>query len=71
MAKCKMMTPAELREARVEMGLTQQTLADSTGHDVRTVRRWESGESPIKAPMARLIRHWLAQHERRAARFRV
>ena len=65
------MTPAELKSARDEMDLTQQTLADSTGHDIRTVQRWESGDSPIKASMARLVRHWLTQHQRRAARFRV
>ena len=65
------MTPAELKSARDEMGLTQQRLADSTGHDIRTIQRWESGDSPIKPAMARLVRHWLAQHQRRAARFRV
>ena len=65
------MTPAELKSARKELGMTQQKLADWTGHYIRTIQRWEAGDSPIKAPMANLVRNWLAQRQRQAARFRV
>ena len=58
------MTAAEFKAARLEMGITQKLVADSTGHRTRTVQRWEAGESPIKPKVATLIRHWLAEHRK-------
>jgi transcriptional regulator with XRE-family HTH domain len=42
------MSPAELKTARHELGLSAQAFARLIGvHDGRTVRRWESGDAPI------------------------
>ena len=41
------MTPETLRSMRVALGWTQLRLATATGVSLRTVVRWESGESPI------------------------
>lgn len=40
---------ARLRELRIAAGLTQQELANRRGVDVRQVRRFETGESPMEA----------------------
>lgn len=55
------MTPAEVREIRAELGLTQAELGAAIGVDGRAVRRWESepGKSsaqPIPEAMARILR---------------
>jgi DNA (cytosine-5)-methyltransferase 1 len=47
------MTPADLKSARKSLGLTQTQMADALGlgpNGRRTVRRWESGETPISGP---------------------
>ena len=41
------MSPETLRSMRVALGWTQLRLALATGVSLRTVVRWESGESPI------------------------
>jgi transcriptional regulator with XRE-family HTH domain len=41
------LTAGELREAREGMGLTQAAVSDALGVELRTYRRWESGESPV------------------------
>lgn len=50
------MTPAALRAARHELGLTQARLAVALGLDgrnaARTVRKWEAGRHPIGGPVA-------------------
>lgn len=40
---------ARLRELRLAAGLTQEQLAERRGVDVRQVRRFETGESPMEA----------------------
>ncbi len=37
------MTPTEIRTLRERLGLTQEALADLTGHGVASIRRWEGG----------------------------
>jgi DNA-binding transcriptional regulator YiaG len=47
------MTPAQLKEARRELGLTAAGLAKVLRlgkHGGRTVRRWEAGDSGIPGP---------------------
>jgi DNA-binding transcriptional regulator YiaG len=47
------MAPAELREARKRLGLSQSGLAEALGlgpNGDRTIRRWESGRRPISGP---------------------
>lgn len=41
------MTAAELRKARLALGMSQQQLADEFGVDRVTVARWENGEREI------------------------
>jgi DNA-binding transcriptional regulator YiaG len=58
------MTPKQVRDAREELGLTQSQLGEALqldGDNVdRTVRRWESGKSPITGPAATAL--WLYRH---------
>lgn len=63
------MTPAELKEARRHLRLSQGALAKQLGlgskaqalNGARTVARWESGESRIPGPVAVLVKV-LLQH---------
>ena len=65
----KLMTPAELKEARRHLRLSQGALAKQIGlgskaqalNGARTVARWESGESRIPGPVAVLIKIMLQQ----------
>lgn len=41
------MTPEEFKQRRKSLDITQQELADMWGHDARTIRRWESGQTEI------------------------
>lgn len=41
------MTPEQFKQKREAVNLTQQELADLWGHDARTIRRWESGQTEI------------------------
>lgn len=41
------MTPDEFKKRRKALNITQQQLADMWGHDTRTIRRWESGQTEI------------------------
>ena len=44
------MTPAEFKQARRDMGYSQQGLAEEWGMGAnggRTIRRWEDGERPM------------------------
>lgn len=57
------MTPDEVKAARLQLGMTQQQLADALGlvgdDAVRTVRRWEAGERAVGGPAAQCIRYLL------------
>jgi DNA-binding transcriptional regulator YiaG len=45
------MTPTELKAIRQRYGLTQSGLAALLRiSDLRTIRRWESGEVPVSGP---------------------
>lgn len=47
------MTPAEIRAARKALGLSANGLAEALRLGKgggRTVRRWESGETPVSGP---------------------
>lgn len=46
------MTAAELRATRELLGLTAEWLADQVGVALRTVRRWEHGQSPVPPGVA-------------------
>ena len=63
------MMPAELKQARAHLRLSQGALAKQLGlgskaqalNGARTVARWESGESRIPGPVAVLVKV-LLQH---------
>lgn len=52
-----MITPAQYKEIRKSIGLTQGELAQVLGLTERHIRNLESGDSPIKRV------HWLALRE--------
>jgi DNA-binding transcriptional regulator YiaG len=41
------MTPQQLRSLRRKLGLSQRGLAELLDYDLRTIQRWEGGETPI------------------------
>lgn len=50
------MTPAELKEARQSLGLSQSELAALCHvQSDRTIRKWESGERDIPGPIIVLV----------------
>jgi predicted transcriptional regulator len=49
------MTAKEFSAARERLGYQQKQLADLLGRGERTVRRYEVGESPVPAGVAKLI----------------
>lgn len=53
------MTNEQLRHARRDNGLTQETMAERLGISTRHYKRLESGASPIRESIARLARHEL------------
>jgi DNA-binding transcriptional regulator YiaG len=59
----KLMTPGEFRAHRDALGLTAAAMADllmlGEGGG-RTVRRWESGASPINGPVTIAVRFLVA-----------
>ena len=50
------MTPAEIKQARQSLGLTQAAMAAKMGIIQRKWERWEGGHSPISAEGATLLR---------------
>jgi DNA-binding transcriptional regulator YiaG len=60
------MTPAQFKEARHKLGLSQDKLASLWGmgaHGGRTIRRWEDGERPMNPVAAYCIGLMVSQHE--------
>lgn len=49
------MTPAQLKQARQSLGLTQAGMAKAMGIGTRKWERWEGGHSPISPEGARLV----------------
>lgn len=58
------MTAAKLRKYMEEFGLTQPRLAKGLDVDVRTVRRWVTGESTIPRVVDYALRY-MAQNTRK------
>lgn len=53
------MDKASLRALRLARGLTQESMADRIGLSPRHYKRLESGATPIRETLARLIAHEL------------
>lgn len=64
----KPMTGAALKLAIRRLGFTQQDFADYIGVDVRTVRRQQSGESPVPQTTAMVVLSLLRDLEKGKAR---
>ena len=45
------MTPADLRAARIRLGLSQRALAQAFGVPQQTLSRWETGFMAIQHPL--------------------
>ena len=52
------MTPIQLKQARHQLGLTQQGLADKLGIKLAKLRNWEQGRNAISDEGATAIK-WL------------
>ena len=55
----KEMTPAQLKEARQSLGLTQEQLADEIGASLASVRNWEQGRCKVNRVAAKQIQKML------------
>lgn len=63
------MTPAELRQTRAALGLTQRGLAERLAIPQATVWRWETAKTKIQHPRMLALALWaLAAQELQAAR---
>ncbi len=54
------MTPAEFKQARQSLGLTQQGLADKLGIKLAKLRNWEQGRNSISDEGCTAIKWLLA-----------
>lgn len=50
------MTPTEIRQLRIDAGLTQARFALRLGVSLKTVQSWEGGWRKCPEPMQRLMR---------------
>jgi transcriptional regulator with XRE-family HTH domain len=57
------MTPAQMREQRSDLGLTQTELAERLGVTLRAVQYYESGGRPVPRPVAILMRVFANERE--------
>lgn len=49
----------KIKEKRIELGLTQQQLADLTGIPFRTIQNWEGGQRKCPEYVERLLLFYL------------
>lgn len=50
---------SKIREKRIELGLTQQQLADLTGIPFRTIQNWEGGQRKCPDYVEKLLLFYL------------
>lgn len=58
------MTPAQIRDARCSLNMTQQQFADALDVDIYTVQRWESGHCSPRARLLYQIQELLGKAQR-------
>lgn len=56
----------DLKEARKELGVSQQRMSDLIGCSVSAIATYEQKRTAIPLPIKRLIRFLLAEHRRAA-----
>jgi len=61
------MTPDQLRDALVRLGINQLTAARWLDVDPRTVRRWLAGDRRIPGMAVEMILTWIRDGRRKAA----
>ena len=54
------MTPEQLKQARQELGLTQQGLSDKLGIKLAKLRNWEQGRNAVSDEGATAVKWLLA-----------
>ena len=54
------MTPAEFKQARQSLGLTQPQAADMVGRKLRNVQQWEAGDRAVDQAAALLVAAYIA-----------
>jgi len=58
------MTPAQFKDARRALGLSQNAMADALGLKTsRAIRQFESGEREVSGPVAKLVAIYLERME--------
>jgi transcriptional regulator with XRE-family HTH domain len=64
------MTPAYLKRTREDAGMTREELSAAMGVSLRTVFRWEAGDTPITPVIERALLSVFEEHvgKRTAAR---
>ena len=62
-----LVSPEQIRQQRLALGLTQQTLADLLGIGVHTLSRWESGGQIQQRAFDRLLRAFFTVPQLREA----
>ena len=61
------MTPADFRNVRKALGLSQNAMAEALGLKTsRAIRQFESGERQVSGPVAKLMDYLLASHNPRS-----
>ncbi len=60
------MTPAQLLEIRVRLGLTQAQLGRELGKHRNTIADWEHGKRPVNPLAARILPLLLTQKEEKS-----
>jgi DNA-binding transcriptional regulator YiaG len=61
------MTSAELKEARLRLGLTQTQMADALATSARTYQGWEAGRYEIPGPVSLAIK-WVQSAKKHSSK---
>lgn len=61
------MSPAQLQDHFLQLGLTADEAADLLSVSPRTVQRWQHGIQEVPGPAEQTLRAWLGSHERGVA----
>ena len=57
------MTAAEFRQARKALGLSQPKMGKKIGKGVSTIKRYETGQTPVPEIVRKLVARLLVEHD--------